>query len=187
MNQSNDLCRGSVLLIVVLILGGAISILGWVLLQDENQELQHLFAKTQAEWDFTRTCVQQRNAIVLLALRMLHRKPADTFAIRRQLREYDKREKNLLNAVALSQDAVAAERDLANRVAEMLHTLSNGPQVESKFEKLADLLAGAQNRLALQRVQYDRAARRLRDAMNSPGGSLAAYLFGVQEPVLWSP
>ncbi len=55
-----------------------------------------------------------------------------------------------------------------------------------KYSKLADMLAGAQNRLALSHLCYEKRAGRLRTEMEKPLGVLTSRLFHISSPTPWT-
>ena len=178
-------CRGDIHLIAVFFLFIVLGLLGWMLWKDESHEIRRLSAKTEDAWGSSRVRLKQRNAILRLTVRMLSRKPHTNSAlfleIRKGLQAIEKNSSEELPSEAL----IFAERDMQRHVAELLRTMNAADKPDLRFEKLADLLAGAQNRLALLRIQYDRAAKRLQAQMETLPGTVLCWLLQVRRPALW--
>ncbi len=179
------MARGDILLNVVVCLVLAILVLGWMIVRDEERQLNALSQKTQASWESIQTCLNQRNEILKLTLRLFSKEPdADRTQVK-DIRERLSRAKALATDSFPPEELAFVERDLSKLIRLLLREVDAEAERQPKYEKIGDLLADSQNRLAFQRARYDRAAKPLKREMETLTGAAAARLLRISRPVIW--
>ena len=178
--------RGDIVLYLVSIMVLIAAVLIGMLVHDEREELDSLCSRTKAAWFSARTCLEQRNAILGLTVRILMKEeevdPIMLIDIQTKVRALN----YLLKSPLPTRDFVVADRAMETLVSNSLALLTLRGQKTGKFEKLADLLASSQNRLALRKMRYDQNAARLMHEMRTLQGMAVSHLVDVAEPVFWA-